>query len=51
MKELFIKSDDEFLDLQCEYNLEDCGESGKYPGWHWYQDDEAEIAVYTKPEE
>lgn len=37
-------------DLMCRYNLEDCGMSGLHPGWHWYQDDAAGVAVYYKEE-
>ena len=48
MKEIFITTDEEFLNVMCEYNLEDCGMSGRYPGWHWFQDDDAEVAIYVK---
>lgn len=51
MKELFVTTLEELQDLECEYNLEDCGMSGKHYGWHWYQDDEAEVAVYFKLEQ
>lgn len=50
MKELFVTTLDELQDLELEYNLEDCGMSGKYYGWHWYQDDEQQVAVYFKME-
>lgn len=50
MKELFVKSVEELEELECEYNLEDCGMSGKHYGWHWYQDDEQQVAVYFKME-
>ena len=45
MKELFVDWE-KFEELEIEYTLEDCGMSGRYPGWHWFQDDEADIAVY-----
>lgn len=48
MKELFVKTLDELEELEIEYNLEDCGMSGQYYNWHWYQDDEAGVAVYFK---
>ncbi|MBP3460355.1 MAG: hypothetical protein J6K58_14190 [Lachnospiraceae bacterium] len=47
MKTLFVTWE-EFEELECEYNLEDCGMSGMYVGYHWFQDDDAEIAVYVK---
>ena len=51
MKELFVKSVEELEELECEYNLEDCGMSGKHYGFHWYQDDEQQVAVYFKMEQ
>lgn len=39
---------EEFEDLEAEYNLEDCGMSGTHVGYHWFQDDAAEVAVYVK---
>jgi len=51
MKEIFATTIDEMEDLEMEYDLEDCGMSGRYPSHHWYQDDEAEVAVYFKLEE
>lgn len=51
MKEIFVRSFEELEELQCKYNLEDCGKSGQYTGWDWMQDDEAEVAVYFKPED
>lgn len=47
MTNLFVNFE-ELENLECEYNLEDCGMSGQFPGYHWFQDDEAEIAVYVK---
>lgn len=47
MKEIFANWE-ELEELEVEYNLEDCGMSGKYIGYHWYQDDAAEISVYVK---
>lgn len=51
MKEIFVTSREELENLECEYNLEDCGMSGKYYGWYWSQDDEAGVAVYCKFED
>ena len=51
MKEIFVTNLEEFEELECEYNLEDCGMSGQYYDWHWYQDDDNEVAVYFKLEE
>jgi|GEM_PF-2839725 len=56
IKEIFIDIDDfadasgfeEFEKLECEYNLENCGASGLYIGWNWFQDDEAGVAVYLR---
>lgn len=48
MEERFVTSLEEFEELQIEYNLEDCGYSGTYFNWKWFQDDEAELAVYVK---
>lgn len=47
MKEIFVNWE-ELEELEVKYNLEDCGMSGKHPGYHWYQDDEAEVSVYVK---
>ena len=51
MKELFVTTLEELEELECEYNLEDNGMSGKHDGFHWYQDDEAQVAVYFKLEQ
>ena len=48
MEERFVTSLEEFEELQIEYNLEDCGYSGAYYNWYWFQDDEADLAVYVK---
>ena len=50
MKELFVNTLEELEELECEYSLEDNGMSGKHDGFHWYQDDEAGVAVYFKLE-
>ena len=47
MKEIFANWE-EFEELETEYNLEDCGMSGKYAGYHWFHDDEAQVAIYVK---
>ena len=51
MKELFVSTLEELEELECEYNLEDNGMSGKHDGFHWYQDDEAGVALYFKLEQ
>jgi hypothetical protein len=38
----------DFEDLEIRYNLIDCGMSGLHPGYHWFQDDKAGIAIYVK---
>ncbi|WP_394918998.1 hypothetical protein [uncultured Robinsoniella sp.] len=48
MNEIFVETIEELEELEAMYNLEDCGMSGLYPGYHWYQDDEAEVVVYCK---
>lgn len=48
MEKIFCKSELEFLELDMKYDLEDCGMSGLYPGYRWYQDSGANIAVYRK---
>ena len=35
--EIFCDTPDEYNDLCCEYDLEDCGMSGKYVGSSWSQ--------------
>lgn len=47
-KKIFVNTEEEFDNLMCKYNLEDCGMSGDYPGWHWFADDEADVYVYYK---
>ena len=47
MKEIFCTWE-ELESLEEKYDLEDCGMSGRYNGYHWYQDDEREIAIYVK---
>lgn len=46
MREIFVESAEQLEELETEYNLEDCGMSGRDPSYHWLQDDEAEVAVY-----
>jgi len=46
MKEIFVENKEQLEELEAEYNLEDFGMSGRYPSYHWLQDDEAEVAVY-----
>lgn len=46
--EIFCDTPDEYNDLCCEYNLEDCGASGKYVGSSWSRDDKNNVDVYYK---
>ena len=48
MKKIFVETLEELQELKEQYNLQDCGMSKKYYGWHWYQDDDAKVAVYFK---
>lgn len=49
-KRVFVTTIDELEELMCQYDLEDCGMSGKYFGWHWYSyfDEEILVDVYFK---
>jgi len=47
-KEIKVTSLEELEELEIKYNLEDCGNSGKYNGWKWLVDDENEVDVYFK---
>lgn len=49
--EIFCDTPDEYNDLCCEYNLEDCGMSGKYIGSSWSHDDKNNVDVYFKYKE
>ena len=49
--EIFCDTPDEYNDLCCEYNLEDCGASGKYVGSSWSRDDKNNVDVYFKYKE
>ena len=46
--EIFCNTPDEYNDLCCEYDLEDCGNSGKYVGSSWSHDDKNNVDVYYK---
>ena len=46
--EIFCDTPDEYNDLCCEYDLEDCGRSGKYVGSSWSHDDKNNVDVYYK---
>lgn len=46
--EIFCDTPDEYNDLCCEYDLEDCGMSGKYIGSSWSHDDKNNVDVYYK---
>lgn len=44
--EIFCNTPDEYSDLCCEFDLEDCGNSGKYDGCSWSHDDKNDVDVY-----
>ena len=46
--EFFCNTSDEYNDLCCEFDLEDCGASGKYYGYSWSRDDKNNVDVYYK---
>lgn len=46
--EIFCTNPDEYWDLSIEYDLEDCGMSGKYYGWGWSRDNKRNVDVYSK---
>lgn len=46
--EIFCNTPDEYNDLCCEYDLEDCGMSGKHIGSSWSHDDKNNVDVYYK---
>lgn len=46
--EIFCTHPDEYSDLCYEYDLEDCGTSGKYYGWGWSRDNKRNVDVYSK---
>lgn len=48
MEILLVTTVEGLEDLQALFNLEDCGMSGNRPGWHWFQDDDAQLTVYFK---
>lgn len=35
MKEIFVNFD-EFAEMECEYDMEDCGMSGRHIDYHWF---------------
>lgn len=49
--EIFCTNPDEYLDLSIEFDLEDCGASGKYYGSSWSHDDKNNVDVYFKYKE
>ena len=48
MEKIFCETKERFLEMQRRYDLEDCGISGLYPEYHWYQDSNANVAVYRR---
>lgn len=48
MEKIFCETEEKFLEMQRRYDLEDCGVSGLYSGYHWYQDSNANVAVYRR---
>ena len=49
--EIFCTNPDEYWDLSIEFDLEDCGASGKYYGYSWSRDDKNNVDVYFKYKE
>ena len=39
---------EEYEDLSLDFNLIDMGMSGKYYGYHWFQDELKNINIYVK---
>lgn len=48
MEKIFCETEEKFREIQRRYDLEDCGVSGLYPEYHWYQDSNANVAVYRR---
>lgn len=48
MEKIFCENDRKFEEMKRIYDLEDCGMSGLYPEYHWYQDANANVAVYRR---
>lgn len=48
MEKIFCETEEKFCEIQRRYDLEDCGISGLYPEYHWYQDSNANVAVYRR---
>ena len=48
MEKIFCETEEKFCEMQRRYDLEDCGVSGLYPEYHWYQDSNANVAVYRR---
>ena len=48
MEKIFCETEEKFCEMQRRYDLEDCGISGLYPEYHWYQDSNANVAVYRR---
>ena len=48
MEKIFCETEEKFFEIQRRYDLEDCGISGLYPEYHWYQDSNANVAVYRR---
>ena len=46
--EIFCDDPEDYETLCCEYELEDCGMSGKYIGYSWSHDDNNNVDVYFK---
>ena len=38
-EELFVKLLENLQDIMEDIELQDCGMSGKYQGWHWFSGD------------
>lgn len=48
MEKIFCETEEKFCEMQRRYDLEDCGVSGLYPEYHWYQDANANVTVYRR---
>lgn len=50
-KNIFTTTIEELQESEEKYNLEDCGMSGLFIGWHWFCDNEKDVNVYFRLED